>query len=140
MNETSANFWQRLNGQIGTGFTYSKGNNSAPYNLNSDINYPRERWSAGVGYNSNFTSNTGANTSTRNEVAFSAQRLMRWNNWNYMGLADFLQSSVQGIQMQVHFGRTPSVALLAALLPFFCALHQQQQATQSPPGGARHVS
>jgi hypothetical protein len=104
MNETSANFWQRLNGQIGTGFTYSKGNNSAQYNLNSDINYPRGRWSAGVGYNSNFTSNTGANTSTRNEVAFSAQRLMHWNNWNYMGLADFLQSSVQGIQLQSTFG------------------------------------
>jgi len=104
MNETSTNFWQRLNGQIGTGFTYSKGNNSAQYNLNSDVNYPRERWSAQASYSSNLTSNAGANTSTRNEVAFSAQRLMRWNNWHYTGLVDFLQSSVQGIRLQSTLG------------------------------------
>jgi hypothetical protein len=104
LNETSANFWQRLNGQIGTGFTYSKGNNSAQYNVNADISYPRERWSAGAIYSSNFTSNTGAKSSTRNEIAFSAQRLLRWNNWYYLGLADFLQSSVQGIRLQSTFG------------------------------------
>ena len=104
MNETSANFWQRLNGQIGTGFTYSKGNNSAQYNVNSDISYPRERWSAEASYSSSLTSNTGANTSTRNEASFSAQRLMRWKNWHYTGLADFLQSSEQGIQLQSTFG------------------------------------
>jgi Protein of unknown function, DUF481 len=104
MNETSANFWQRLNGQIGTGLTYSKGNDSTQYNLNSNITYPQERWSAGASYSSTFNSNTGASTSKRNELAFSTQRLMRWNNWQYMGLADFLQSSVQGIRLQNTFG------------------------------------
>ncbi|HEX8881671.1 MAG TPA: DUF481 domain-containing protein, partial [Candidatus Acidoferrum sp.] len=104
MNETSSNFWQRLNGRIGTGFTYTKGNDSTQYNLNSDVNYPRERWSAEARYSSNFTSNSGTSTSTRNEVAFSAQRLLRWNNWYYTGVADFLQSSVQGIQLQSTFG------------------------------------
>jgi Protein of unknown function, DUF481 len=104
MNETSSNFWQRLNGHIGTGFTYSKGNDSTQYNLSSDVNYPRERWSAEASYSSNFTSNSGASTSTRNEVAFSAQRLLRWNNWYYTGVTDFLQSSVQGIQLQSTFG------------------------------------
>jgi len=104
MNETSSNFWQRLNGRIGTGFTYSKGNDSTQYNLNSDVNYPRERWSAEATYSSNLTSNSGANTSTRNEVSFSAEHLMRWNNWYYTGVTDFLQSSVQGIQLQSTFG------------------------------------
>lgn len=104
VNETSNSFWQRLNGQISTGFTYSKGNESAQYNLNSDVNYPRERWSAEARYSSNFASNTGANTSTRNEVAFSAQRLLPWNNWYYTGITNFLQSSVQGIQLQSTFG------------------------------------
>lgn len=104
MNETSSNFWQRLNGHIGTGSTYAKGNESAQYNLNSDINYPQERWSAEATYSSNFTSNSGARASTRNEVGFSAQRLLRWNNWYYSGMTDFLQSSVQGIQLQSTFG------------------------------------
>jgi hypothetical protein len=104
VNETSSNFWQRLNGRIGTGFTYSKGNDSAQYNLSSDVNYPRERWSAEASYSSNLTSNSGANTSTRNEVALSALHLLRWNNWYYTGVTDFLQSSVQGIQLQSTFG------------------------------------
>jgi hypothetical protein len=104
MNETSRNFWQRLNGHIGTGFTYSKGNEATQYNLSSDVNYPRERWSAEARYSANFTSNAGASPSTRNEVAFSAQRLMRWNNLYYTGITDFLQSSVQGIQLQSTFG------------------------------------
>jgi len=104
VNQTASGFWQRLNGQIGTGFTYSKGNDSTQYNVNSDINYPRERWSAGVSYSSNFTSNTGSSTSTRNEVTFAAQRLFQWNNWYYTGLVDLTQSSVQGIQLQSTFG------------------------------------
>jgi hypothetical protein len=104
VKETASGFWQRLNGQIGTGFSYSKGNESTQYNLNSDVNYPRERWSAGVSYSSNFSSNTGSSTSKRNEVTLLAQRLLRWNNWYYTGLADFLQSSVQGIQLQSTLG------------------------------------
>jgi len=104
VTETATNFWQRLNGQIGAGFTYSKGNQSTQYNLNSSVNYPAERWSAGASYTSNLASNQGANNSTRNEVTISAQRLLRWNNWYYTGVADFLQSSVQGIQLASTFG------------------------------------
>ena len=104
VSETAHGFWQRLNGQIGAGFTYSKGNESTQYNLNSDVDYPRERWSAGASYSSNFTSKTGSSPSKRNEVTLSAERLMRWNNWYYTGLAGFLQSSVQGIQLQSTFG------------------------------------
>jgi hypothetical protein len=104
MTETSRNFWQRWNGQIGTGSTYSKGNQSAQYNLNSDISYPRPRWSAEASYSSNFTTSAGETASTRNEIASSAQRLLRWNNWYYTGIADFLQSSVQGIPLQITLG------------------------------------
>jgi len=34
----------------------------------------------------------------------SAQRLLRWKNWYYTGITDFLQSSVQGIRLQSTFG------------------------------------
>jgi uncharacterized protein DUF481 len=104
IEETSRNFLHRLNGMVGTGFTYSKGNQSKQYNLNSEVSYPRERWSADASYSSNLTSSTGSTTATRNEITLSAQHLLPWNNWYYMGLADFLQSSVQGIQLQNTFG------------------------------------
>ncbi len=104
MDETSSNFWQRFNGDIGIGFIYTKGNQSAQYSLSSEINYPRPRWSASASYNSTLSSSTGTNASTRNEINVNALRLLRWNNWYYAGLADFLQSSVQGIQLQSTFG------------------------------------
>jgi len=104
MDQTSKNFWRRLNGQIGWGLTYSKGNASSQYNLNSDVGYAKERWSASASYSSNLTSNTGSDISTRNAISLLAQRHLRWNNWYYAGLADFLESSVQGIQLQSTFG------------------------------------
>jgi putative salt-induced outer membrane protein YdiY len=104
VDETSNLLRQRFSGQVGLGFTYSKGNQTSQYNLASDVSYSDERWSAGVDYASNLTSNSSSNVSTRNDVTLSAQRRMRWNNWYYTGIADFLQSSVQGIQLQDTFG------------------------------------
>ncbi len=104
MDETSSNFWQRFNGEIGMGIIYTKGNQSTQYSLNSEVNYPRPRWFANATYNSTLASSTGTNPSTRNEITLNAQRLLRWNNWYYAGLADFLQSSVQGIQLQTTLG------------------------------------
>jgi uncharacterized protein DUF481 len=104
MEETDLSFWRRFNGEVGLSSIYNKGNQSAQYNLNADAVYPRERWSAGISYSSSFSSNTGASSVTRNETQLNAQRLLRWNNWYYAGLLDFLQSSEQGIQLQSTFG------------------------------------
>ena len=104
MDQTSSNFWERFNGNVGLGVSYNKGNQSTQYNLSSAVNYPRERWAGSATYNSILSSNTGATTSTRNELTLQVQRLLRWNNWYYAGLTDFLQSSVQGIQLQSTLG------------------------------------
>ena len=44
MDETSGTLWQRLNGQVGLNFNYTKGNESSQYSLNSQIGYVEERW------------------------------------------------------------------------------------------------
>lgn len=104
IEETDLSFWRRINGQIGLNSIYSKGNQSVQYNLNGDAAYARERWSAAVSYSSSFSSNVGSSPVTRNESQVTAERLLRWNNWYYAGLADFLQSGEQGIQLQSTFG------------------------------------
>ena len=104
MEETDLSFWRRFNGQVGMNSIYSKGNQSVQYNLNADAVYPRPRWSAAVSYSSSFSSNTGTSAVTRNESQLTGERLLRWNNWYYAGLLDFLQSSEQGIQLQSTFG------------------------------------
>jgi len=104
MDQTSETLWQRFNGDIGLGVIYSKGNQSTQYNLSSSLNYPRERWSASAAYDSTLSSSTGTSPATRNELNLDVERLLRWNNWYYTGIADFLQSSQQGIQLQSSIG------------------------------------
>jgi hypothetical protein len=104
MNQTGENFWRRLDGAINTGIVYSKGNQSTQYNIASQVEYRRERWYAQGSYNSNLSASSGANVSTRNQIDLSAIKLLRRNNWFYSGAASFLQSSVQGINLETTLG------------------------------------
>ena len=104
IDQTSQNFWQRFNGDINLGAIYSKGNQSTQFNLDSLVQYPRERWSAQAEYSSTLASSTGASPSSRNQVDLQSQRLLRWDNWFYQGLGIFLQSSEQEITAQGTLG------------------------------------
>jgi len=100
ITQTSENFLERFNGSINTGIIYSKGNQATQYSLSSDVTYPRERWSASATASSTLSASTGASTSTYNNFGVDVQRLLPWNNWFYAVASDFLQSSVQSIQLQ----------------------------------------
>jgi hypothetical protein len=104
MGETSDRFWQRFNGEISSGIIYSKGNQSTQYNVGSDVEYLRERWGASANLSSSLSSSTGASASTRNNLQLTASRLLRWDNYFYAGLGNFLQSSEQGIDLQTTLG------------------------------------
>ena len=100
LNQTSETFWSRFDGAVNTGILYSKGNESAQFNIGSQVEYIRERWSSQLNLNSSLASNSGTTLTTRNQVDLSTLRLLRWNNWFYAGSASFLQSSVQEIKLQ----------------------------------------
>ncbi|MGC1448869.1 MAG: DUF481 domain-containing protein [Candidatus Sulfotelmatobacter sp.] len=104
VSQSSDRFWQRFNGEINSGIMYSKGNESTQYSLSSSVVYPRERWAAGANISSSLASSNGSSASTRNALAIDALRLLRWNNWYYSGVANFLQSSEQQIQLQTNLG------------------------------------
>ncbi len=100
MAETSDKFWRRFSGDVNFGTTYSKGNETVQYTLSSEVEYLRPRWSVGTAWSSNLSSSSGVTASTRNEITTTGRHLLPWDNWFYGGLGDFLQSSVQGIQLQ----------------------------------------
>src|SRR5277367_2148206 len=104
MAETSDRFWQRFNGEISSGIIYSKGNQSTQYNFGADATYVRERWNAAANLSSSLSSSTGASVSTRNDLQIGASRMLRWDNYFYAGLGNFLQSSEQGIKLQTTLG------------------------------------
>ena len=104
MVATSDKFWERFNGNINFGVIYSKGNQSTQFSLGSNTVYVRERWNAGYSFESNLSSNSGVNTSTRNSLALTAFHLLPPKNWLYGGVGGFLQSSEQGISLQTLLG------------------------------------
>jgi len=104
MEQTSENFLQRFNGDVDFGVSYSKGNQATQFSLNSDVQYPRERWSAELSYSSTLADSTGNTAATRNQITYSGQHLLPWNNWYYKGLGIFLQSSTQDIDLQTTLG------------------------------------
>jgi small nuclear ribonucleoprotein (snRNP)-like protein len=100
--QTADSFWRRFDGEVNSGIMYSKGNQTTQYNLSSSVEYPRERWSAGANISSSLASSSGDSASTRNSLGIDALRLLRWNNWYYSGLGNFLQSSTQDIRLQTN--------------------------------------
>lgn len=104
MSSTSDKFLQRFNGAISSGIQYSKGNQNTQYNLSAQSEYLRERWSANASIASTLSSSSGVTASTRNDLTLSGRHLLPWNNYFYAGLADFLQSSEQGIRLQTSVG------------------------------------
>jgi hypothetical protein len=104
LDQTAESFRHRFNGSISTGILYAKGNESTQYNISSLLEYRRERWSGQANFNSSFASSAHADDSTRNQFDLSTMRLLPWNNWFYEGTGSFLQSSVQGIDLQTTLG------------------------------------
>ena len=102
LTQTSDRFWQRFNGKLNSGLSYTKGNQSTQYSLGTDIEYPRERWAASATFNSVLSSSQGSTTTTRNDLSLDALRLLRRNNWFYTGIVNFLQSSTQNIDIQTN--------------------------------------
>jgi hypothetical protein len=104
LSRTSATFFGRLNGNLTSGISFAKGNNTTTFNIASNVNYPRPRWSAAITFNSNFSNSTGSTASTRNNLTFVGAHLMRWNNWYYTGFGGALQSAEQQISLQANLG------------------------------------
>lgn len=101
IDTSSDRFWKRFNGSVNLGLNYSKGNNATQYNLNSSVEYPRERWGIEANLDSTLSSNDGSETSTRNELRTKVYRLLRKNNLYATGGFGILQSTEQGISRQV---------------------------------------
>ena len=102
LTQTSDSLLRRFSGSLTMGALYSKGNSATQYNVGSELDYQETRWGSKLRYNSNLSSNTGAETATRNQIDLSAYRLLPWKNYFYGGSGAFLQSSVQGIQAQTN--------------------------------------
>jgi putative salt-induced outer membrane protein YdiY len=103
IDRTDTNFWQNLHGGVDAGLNFAKQQNRTQYNFQSNALYERTKWAATANYESSF-SGGGDITDLRNDVTLNVTRQLLSPRNFYMGLADFLQSDEQQLDLRTTLG------------------------------------
>jgi hypothetical protein len=103
IHRTDTTFWQNLHGGLDAGLNYAKQQNRTQYNFQSNALFERTKWTAAANYESSF-SGGGDITDLRNDLSLSVTRQLFSPRNFYMGLADFLQSDEQQLDLRTTLG------------------------------------
>lgn len=103
IERTDTNFWQNLHGGLDAGLNYSKQQSRTQYNFDSNAIFQRTKWSTSANYQSSFSG--GGNISDlRNSLGLDVTRQLLSPRNFYAGLADFLQSEEQQLELRTTLG------------------------------------
>jgi putative salt-induced outer membrane protein YdiY len=103
IESTKPNFWRQLKGGIDVGYDFTSGNSQASLTTNANVNYETPRWTAGITDTTSFSGQTGATRT--NLIDLQAQEGVFFKkNWTVVGLADFLHSSQQSLDLRTTLG------------------------------------
>ncbi len=84
LTSLKTSFWSRWDGFLEFGFSFAKANNVTNYTLGARADFRGERWAGGVSLDSRLNSQDDVETTSRNQLALSAFRLLP-HTW-YAGL------------------------------------------------------
>jgi hypothetical protein len=103
IHRTDTTFWQNLHGGVDAGLNYAKQQNRTQYNFQTNAIFERTKWLATANYESSFSGGGGL-TDLRNDVGLDLIRQLRSPRNFYIGLADFLQSDEQQLDLRTTLG------------------------------------
>ncbi len=103
IERTDTSFWQNLHGGMDVGLNYAKQQNRTQYNFQSTAIFERTKWSAAADYESSF-SGGGDISDLRNDARLGVTRQLYSPRNFYMGLAGFLQSDEQQLNLRMTYG------------------------------------
>jgi Protein of unknown function, DUF481 len=103
IERTDTSFWQNLHGDLNGGLNYSKQQNRTQFNFQSNTLFQRTKWSMAANYQTSF-SGGGDLSNLRNDVQLNGTRQLRSPRNFYMGLAEFLQSNEQQLNLRMTLG------------------------------------
>jgi hypothetical protein len=103
INRTDTSFWQNLHGGLNAGFNFAKQQSRTQYNFQANALFQRAKWGATADYQSSF-SGGGDVSNLRNDVKLNTTRQLRNTHNFYMGLAEFLQSNEQQLNLRTTLG------------------------------------
>jgi hypothetical protein len=103
IDRTDTGFWQNLHGDLNGGLNYSKQQSRTQFTFQSNSLFQRTKWSMAANYQINFSG--GGNLSNlRNDLQLNGTRQLRSLRNFYMGLAEFLQSNEQQLNLRTTLG------------------------------------
>jgi uncharacterized protein DUF481 len=103
IERTDTSLWQNLHGEMDAGLNYSKQQNRTQYNFQSNAIFERTKWSAAADFESSF-SGGGDISDLRNDARLGVTRQLYSPRNFYMGLAGFLQSDEQQLNLRTTLG------------------------------------
>jgi hypothetical protein len=103
IHQTETTFWQNLHGGLDAGLNYAKQQNRTQYTFQSNAQFERTQWLAAANYESSF-SGGGSLSDLRNDLGLKVVRQLGSPRNFYMGLADFLQSNEQQLDLRTSLG------------------------------------
>lgn len=103
IHRTDNTFWQNLHGGMDAGLNFSKQQNRTQYNFQSNATFERTKWLAGANYESSFSGGGGL-SDLRNDLGLNITRQLLSPRNFYEGLADFLQSNEQQLDLRTTLG------------------------------------
>jgi uncharacterized protein DUF481 len=103
IHRTDNTFWQNLHGGMDAGLNVSKQQNRTQYNFQSNATFERTKWLAGANYESSFSGGGGI-SDLRNDLRLNVTRQLLSPRNFYEGLADFLQSNEQQLDLRTTWG------------------------------------
>ena len=103
METQKGSFWRQLKGALGFGISYTSGNSQTDLNSTANAQYDAAKWAAGGSFTSSFSGQSQGSQTNLLELTSFADRYLSRNNF-LVGIADFLHSSQQDLQLRSTFG------------------------------------
>jgi putative salt-induced outer membrane protein YdiY len=97
------NFWRQLKGSVNLGASYVSGSTATSVNLDADTSYSTTKYEIGAALSSNFSNQTGATSSNRQDLSSSSSLYLTRHAFvgSYL---DFLTSDQQSLDLRQTYG------------------------------------
>lgn len=100
MTSIDKGFWSRFDGFLEFGFSFAKANSVTNYTLATRVDYRGTKWASAFAFDSRLNSQTGAETTRRNQASLNVTRLLP-KTW-YVGAFTQLEQS-QELDLDLRF-------------------------------------
>lgn len=104
IEELGESFWKRMRGNIDFGMSFAKSNDQKNVSLQGGLYYQSRQYIFSLDSNTQFTSQKQTSDTNETNIKTALYKQLRGSNWYYGGIANFLSSSAQQVDLRSTLG------------------------------------